>query len=68
MLRLSKTETIAKLKDRISEVINIPAKEFRLRSSCNGPQFKEENATLEKCHLTDHSIVFVQRGRPLLKV
>jgi len=66
-LRISRNQTLAALKRQIAPIIGIPEEEFRLKGSANGLQFKDEAVMLDALHLTDGSIVHVERGRPLKK-
>jgi ubiquitin C-terminal hydrolase len=64
-IRVSRNITLAQFKEMIAPVVNIDPIDFRLRSSVTGPQFKDESQTLSEARLSDHSIVYVELGRPL---
>lgn len=66
-VRINRFKSIAQLKELISPIIDIVPEEFRLRSSPIGVVFKDEDATVDSVKLTDGSIVFAERGKPLKK-
>lgn len=62
---IDKRKTILELKEKISEVIQIPVSEFKICRNLIKHEFKNEESSLDDAGLFDGSSIFVERGIPL---